>query len=152
MKRYIAFLMVVSLTAPAFAKPKGCLTKAEIGSDLIVRHGVFLRETSDLCNSYQPGIKDEWKEFDQSFGPRLKGERDKRERAFKREFPDTWLRVITTFDAKMVTYDRNIWFTETFCSDVKDLLDDNKKKGWGSFVTQSKVIRDMQKMEFKPCE
>ena len=152
MKRLVAAVLVLGLANTADAKPRGCLTPAEHASDLIIRHGIFLREGADRCSASQPGIKDVWKQFDQSFGQRLFAERGKRERAFKREFPDTWLRVVTTFDAKIVTYDRNMPFTDAFCEEMQSMLDDNKKKGWGSFVKQSKIVRDESRMELKVCE
>ena len=152
MIRALILLMVLFGAAPAGAKPKGCLTKAEVASDLIIRHGVFLREASDRCSAYEPGALPQWKQFEQSFGPRFKAERTRRENAFKREFPKTWLQVVTTFDAKMVTFDRNIPITDAFCADIQSLLDDNKKGGWGSVVKQSKVIRDESRMELKPCD
>ena len=152
MKKTLIALLILGTVNSAEAKPRGCLTKAEMSSDLLVRHGVFLREGADRCNERQPGGKDLWKQFDQTFGQRLRAERDRRERGFKREFPDTWLRVVTTFDARMVTFDRNLPFTDAFCEEVKSMLDDNKKKGWGSFITQSKIVRDESRMDFKPCE
>ena len=76
----------------------------------------------------------------------------KREAAFKREFPDSWLKDVTTFDAKLVTFDRNLPYNDAFCEDIKDLLDGLKKGGWGAFTKQSKKVRDQARMEFKPCD
>jgi hypothetical protein len=152
MRRLIFAALMICIAMPVAAKPKRCLTKSEISSDLIIRHGVFLREASDRCDSYQPGSNDIWKKFDETFGTKLKAERTKRENAFKREFPDTWFQVVTTFDARMVTFDRNLPFTDAFCQDVRDLLEDNQSKGWGNFVKQSKVIRDKATLDFKPCD
>jgi len=152
MNRFWIAILLAALAFPAWAKPKGCFSKSEISSDLIIRHGVFLREASDRCNDYQPGSKGVWKQFYDSFGARFKSERDRRENAFKREFPETWKRAVTTFDARMVTFDRNLPYTDAFCQDVRDLLDDNQKKGWGSFVKQSKIVRDESTLDFKPCD
>ena len=151
MKRSLIFLLALTVSSPALAKAKLCFTPAEEASDMIIRHGVYLREASSRCNDYQPGSKDEWKAFDQQFGARLRAERTRREAAFKREFPDSWLKDVTTFDAKLVTFDRNLPFNDAFCSDIKDLLDAIKQKGWGEFVKQSKKIRDQARMEVKPC-
>ena len=152
--KYILPVLLVALcvSAPAWAKPKGCFTKAEISSDQVIRHGVYLREAADRCNSYQPGSWVEWKAFDTAFGVQLRAERSKREAAFKREFPDSWLKDVTTFDAKLVTFDRNLPYNVAFCEDIKDLLDGLKKGGWGAFTKQSKKVRDQARMEFKPCD
>ncbi len=152
MRKIIIAVLMLVWAFPVWAKPKNCFSRVELSSDLIIRHGVFLREAADRCNGYQPGSKDIWKHFDQTFGTKLKSERTKRENAFKREFPDTWVRVVTTFDARMVTFDRNLPYTDAFCEDVRDMLDDNAKKGWGSFVKQSKVVRDESILDFKPCD
>ena len=146
-----AMILALALVGAAQAKPKGCFSKPEISSDLIVRHGVFLRELSKLCEGFEAGGAQEWLDFDTAFGTRLKGERTRRESAFKREFPDSWLKVVTTFDARMVTFDRNLPVNDAFCADVKSLLDDNKKRGWASFTKQSKVVRDESTLDFKPC-
>ena len=149
---HTAVIVALLATTPAWAKPKLCMTPAEMSADLIIRHGVYLREAADRCNSYQPGTRALWKSFDEKFGTRLRGERTKREGAFKREFPDTWLKNVTTFDAKLVTFDRNLPYNEPFCSNIKDLLDEITQRGWGAFATQSKKVRDEARMEFIPCK
>lgn len=135
----------------AWAKPRQCFTKAEITADLIVRHGVFLREASKRCDETVPGSKQLWDDFDKAFGSRLLAERRRREAAFKREFGNDWLKAVTTFDARIVTYDRYYYNTSEFCKDVKSKLDDNKKKGWGSFAKQSKVLKDASAIFIVEC-
>ena len=152
MKRLLLLLWALSAATPALAKPKFCFTRAEISSDQIIRHGVYLREAALRCNDYEPGSWAAWKAIDDKFGTRFRSERTKRENAFKREFPDTWLKDVTTFDAKLVTFDRNLPFNDAFCADIKELLDNVQKKGWGELTTQSKKIRDQARMEFKPCD
>lgn len=136
----------------AWAKPRKCFTRAEIAADLIVRHGVFLREASRRCNDKNPGTKQMWDDFDKAFGTRLKGERTRREGAFKREFPDDWLKAVTTFDARLVTYERNVYDTPEFCDDVQTLLEDNKKSGWSAFAKQSKTLKSVSALDIKPCD
>ena len=148
----IAVAALMTLTAPAWAKPKGCFTRAEISSDQIIRHGVYLREAALRCNDYEPGSWAEWKQIDNKFGTKFRAERTRREGGFKREFPDSWLKDVTTFDAKLVTFDRNLPYNDAFCADIKDLLDNIQKKGWGEFTAQSKKIRDQARMEFVPCD
>lgn len=136
----------------AGAKPRQCFTRAEISADLIVRHGVFLREASKRCNETIPGSKQLWDDFDKANGPRLLAERKRRESAFKREFGDDWLKAVTTFDARLVTYDRYFYNTPEFCDDIKSQLDDNKKSGWGSFAKQSKTLKDASALDIRPCD
>ena len=152
MRTMLTLILVLALAAPADAKPKGCFTRAEISSDQIVRHGVYLREAADRCNDYEPGSWKVWKDLDDKFGVRFRSERSRRESAFKREFPDSWKQNVTTFDAKLVTFDRNLPYNDAFCADIKELLDNAQKKGWGEFTKQSKKIRDQARMEFKPCD
>jgi hypothetical protein len=152
MKRLVVIMLLISAVSPALAKPKYCLTKPEYGSELVIRHGIFLRELSARCESYQPGSKALWKAFDDKFGTRLRAERTRRESGFKREFPDDWLKDVTTFDARLVTYNRNLPITKALCEDVKSMLDDNKKSGWGSFIKQSGKLRDLSHEEVIPCQ
>jgi hypothetical protein len=136
----------------AWAKPQHCFAKAEIAADLIVRHGVFLRESSRRCDDTRPGTKKMWEDFDKAFGSRLLSQRTRRENAFKREFPQDWLKALTTFDARLVTYERNLYDTPEFCSDIEKLLKTNQKSGWSSFVKQSKTLKSVAVLDIKPCD
>lgn len=135
----------------AAAKPKGCLSKAEMQTEQIVRHGVFLREASNLCDDRVPGTRQMWKDFDSTFAPQLSAQTARRVTIFKREFPQTWLQMMTYFDGRMVTFYRNKSTNLQFCNDVSKLLKKNQRGGWGSFTRQAKVLQDNVRLDFNDC-
>lgn len=149
----LALLVLCALPPPAAAKPKGCLTKAEMTTEQIVRHGVFLREASRLCDDSTPGSARIWQQFDTTFDPQLSAQTARRITVFKREFPQTWLQMMTYFDGRMVTnYRYNHPTNSPFCKDVMGLLQKIQTGGWGPFTRQAKVIQDNVRLDFKQCE
>ena len=122
-------------------------------TEQLVRHGVFLREASRMCEDRVPGATRMWTQFDSTFGAQLSGQTARRVTVFKREFPKTWLQMMTYFDGRMVTnYRYNHPTNGPFCKDVMTLLTKNQRGGWGSFSRQAKTIQDNVRLDFKSCE
>ena len=146
-------VLVVVLSAPGAeaAKPKHCVTDRELLAEQAVRHGIFLREAGTRCDDYNPGTYKLWKDFDAQFGSKLLGQTNNRLKFFQREFPDDWKRLMNYFDGRQVTYFRNFPLTLAYCDMVEELLQNNQKGGWGSFVKQAKLAQDESRMDYKLC-
>ncbi len=148
----LALAVLCALPPPAAAKPRGCLTATEMVTEQLVRHGVFLREASRLCADSDPGGVKLWTAFDSTFGSQLSGQTARRITVFKREFPKTWLQMMTYFDGRMVTnYRYNHPTDAAFCKDVMTLLTKNQRGGWGSFSRQAKTLQGNVRLDFREC-
>ncbi len=148
----LAVVVLCVLPVAAAAKPRGCLTEAEMVTEQLVRHGVFLREASRLCEDRTPGSAKLWQDFDTTFDTQLSAQTARRITVFKREFPKTWLQMMTYFDGRMVTNYRYDHPTNgPFCKDVMTLLQKNKRGGWATFSLQAKVIQDNVRLDFQLC-
>jgi hypothetical protein len=138
--------------APAAAKPKHCLSKKEIQSEQIVRHGVFLREASRACEGiYVTGVRQAWENFVVRFNDRFKKANDDRIKAFQREFPDNWKRMITSADGQIVTYYRYFPLTKAYCENVDGLIGD-LTGGFGGFTNQAETIQNEVLSDYKNCQ
>lgn len=151
------FAVVTALTvvpAGAWAQTpfKRCLTSSEVQVEQLVRHGVFLRDSSNRCDEMTPGVDKMWKDFDTNFGVRLKQQTDRRARMFDREFKGDALKVRTYFDGRLVTYFRNRPLTVAYCTNVKTLLTDVGKGGWGTFSRQAKIVQNEVYLDYKTCQ
>lgn len=152
----VALLLVVGLSLPALAqsrgKPKRCLSPAEVTTEQIVRHGIFLREASGRCEEFTSGTWKLWKDFDTTFADRLKGQTDKRKQVYQREFKDNWVKVMTYFDGRLVTYHRHAPVTHGTCVNVQEMLQEITKKGWNGFAKQAKVVQNEVHLDYKVCK
>jgi hypothetical protein len=150
----LAVFLVIGLLLPAVAaaKPKHCLTVAELRAEQEVRHGIFLREASRDCEGeYVKGIRQKWQDFETKFGPKFRQQNDKRVRAFQREFPNDWRRLMTSADGRLVTYHRNTPLTRAYCDNVEELVQDITAGAYGVFADQAKTIQDEVIGEYKAC-
>jgi hypothetical protein len=154
MIRFIFSLAVLAVLAPLpaqAAKPKHCITDPELRAEQAVRHGIFLREAGQRCNDYNPGTAKQWKDFDGRFASQLSGQTAKRAKFFQREFPDSWKNMMTYYDGRLVTYNRNFPLTRAYCGMIEELLQENLTGGWGAFTTQAKLTQDESRLEYKLC-
>ena len=151
----VAVLAAVALSVPVGAlaqvKFKRCLSSAEIQTEQLVRHGVFLREAGNRCDEMLPGTAAKWKKFDERFGPRLKSQTDRRAKMFTREFKKDALKVRTYFDGRLVTYHRNVPLTTAYCTQANKMLDEVNRRGWGGFTEQAKVVQNEVLLDYKAC-
>lgn len=145
-------LMLPAAGAWAQVKFKRCLSQSEVKVEQVIRHGIFLRESSARCDEMLPGSSTLWTDFDQRFGPRLKQQTDRRIKLFDREFKADALKVRTYFDGRLVTYHRNRPLTVAYCTNVKDMLTDITKGGWGRFVKQAEVVQNEVYLDYKICQ
>lgn len=151
----LSLLLVAGLAAPAWAqakKPKRCLTVAEMTTEQIVRHGVFLRELGTRCEEFTPGTKKLWTDFDTNFAARLKALTDKRKLVYQREFKDDWVKVMTYFDGRLVTHHRHVPLTRGTCDNVQERLQEVTKKGWKGFTEQAKILQNEVHQDYKICK
>jgi hypothetical protein len=150
----LAVLALSLLPADAWAQVrfKRCLTPPEVKVEQLVRHGVFLRESSARCDDMQPGSARIWLEFDQKSGARLKQQTDRRARMFEREFKADALKVRTYFDGRLVTYHRNRPLTVAYCTNVRTMLDEIGKSGWSRFARQAEVVQNEVHLDYKTCQ
>jgi len=140
------------MAVPAFAAdPPHCLKPAEVTTEQAVRHGIFLRETSTLCDAMVPGSAQLWRDFNQSAGDRLKKQTDAHNKWIQRQYGDDWKQAADFYDGRLVSSLRHYQINQPFCEDVKKLLDANKAKGWASFTRQAKVLQDEVTLDFKLC-
>lgn len=130
---------------------KRCFSAKEIEVEQLVRHGIFLRESSNRCEESTPGVAKMWKDFDTNFGQRLKAQTDRRAKIFQREFKEKELQVRTYFDGRLVTYHRNQPVTIAYCQNVKKLLTDLGRKGWGAFNSQAILVQNEVLLDIKKC-
>lgn len=156
--RLAVFALCLSLPAADAAaqagigkKPARCLNEAELAAEQVVRHGVFLRESGTRCEDIVPGIRQLWLDFDEINGPRFAQQTERRSRIFKRQFKDDWLKVMTFFDGRLVTYYRHYPLTEPYCRNVETLLKDNLRRGWKAFSSQAKLLANEVVMDYRAC-
>lgn len=147
----VVLSLAVPVGAVAQVKFKRCLSPAEIQTEQLVRHGVFLREAANRCDEMVPGTAKKWKAFDERFGRRLKSQTDRRAKMFTREFKQDALKVRTYFDGRMVTYYRNVPLTTAYCTQTNKLLDEVTKRGWNGYAEQAKVIQNEVLLDYKSC-
>jgi len=146
-----AALSLVAATAQAEYKFR-CLSESDAQVEQLVRHGVFLREAGRRCDEVNPGTNKLWTDFDQRFGARLKQQTDKRVKLFARQFKNDALKVRTYFDGRLVTYHRNYPLSMAYCTDIKKMLDEVTKKGWGGFSQQAKVVQNEVLLDYNTCK
>lgn len=148
-------LLLVALLLPfseAVAKPKKCLTTAEIQAEQEIRHGIFLREAASRCDTaYVKGTRQAWDTFYTQAAPRFGKAKDKRIKAWQREFPDTWQRDLTIADGRIVTYHRHFPLSRAYCEGVDDLVQLVVKKGYAGFSKQAKTIQNEVIADYKVC-
>jgi len=147
-----AILVACLLAAPALAAdPPRCLKQSEVVTEQSVRHGIFLRELSSRCDKLVPGSAQLWRDFNKSFGDRLKKQTDAHNKWIQRQFGDEWKQAADFYDGRQVSAHRNYSINQPFCDDIKKLLDANQAKGWASFTRQAKVLQDEVVLDFKLC-
>jgi len=129
-----------------------CLTDGEAQVEQLVRHGVFLREAGRRCDEVTPGTGKLWMDFDERFGTRLKSQTDRRVKLFARQFKNDAVKVRTYFDGRLVTYHRNYPLSLAYCTDVKQMLQEVNKKGWGGFTQQAKVVQNEVTLDYNSCK
>lgn len=150
----LAFVLAVLclLPGPAGAKPKHCLTEAEIKVEQEVRHGVFLREASRRCGEeLTPGTKQTWDGFAEKSAEKFNRATDRRAKVYQREYEDIWQRQLTYSDGRMVTYYRHFPLTRAYCENVKKLLDGVARRGYGAFAEQAATVQNEVLADYKIC-
>jgi hypothetical protein len=146
-------LATTGTAAQAATPPERCLQAGpELQAELVVRHGVFLRDASDRCDSLSHGTKDLWVQFNKTYGPLLARETARRDRTFRRLFRKDAPNAILYFDGRMVTSSRNVPVTPPFCENIKKILTQNMRGGWGSFLRQAKLDKDPIRRDYKVCD
>ena len=150
-----AALVVALLLIPAAAPaaPKKCFTKAEIKAEQEVRQGIYLREAASRCaERLLPGARDRWQKIEEVNGAKFRSAVDRRQKAWKREFPDDWTYQINYADGRLVTYARNVPVTEGFCENIDELLQTIEKRGFVAFTKLAKVVRNQVTDNYKVCQ
>lgn len=154
--RSAAILVSLVLLMPAAAwaaKPKRCLSPAEVVAEQEIRHGIYLREASGRCDSrLLRGAKARWQKFETANGQRFRNANQKRINAWKREFPDDWQDQMNFADGRLISYDRHIPLTEGFCENIDNLLKTIESRGYGGFSKQAKVVRNQVVDDYKVCQ
>jgi hypothetical protein len=143
-------VLAVAASAQTPAK-KRCLSDAEVKTEQMVRHGVFLREAATRCDGLVPGSAKLWRDFDKTAGDRLKKQTDAHNKWLQRKFGDDWKQAADFYDGRLVTAQRNYPLSQTFCDSVKTLLDANAARGWATFARQAKSLQDEVVLDFKLC-
>ncbi|CAA7619962.1 conserved exported hypothetical protein [Magnetospirillum sp. LM-5] len=153
-RKLVLLAITVFLAQPALAqvKVKRCLSEAEIKTEQLVRHGIFLRESGNRCDEYNPGTAKMWKDFDANVGTRFAQQTAKRKKLFEREFKTKALEVMTYFDGRLVTYYRHYPLGIAYCGNIEKLLKDVTKKGWNAFVVQAETIQNEVRSDYKVCK
>lgn len=150
----VAALLAVAVLSPAAAqraKPKRCLSEAEVLTEQLVRHGIFLREAGNRCDEWVPGTRQKWLDFDAKYGSRMLKQTERRIKFFQREFKDEAVKVMTFFDGRLVTYHRYYPSSQAYCTNVDKLLTEAVKRGWGGFTTQAKTVQNEVHLDYKVC-
>lgn len=147
-----ALLILAPAAAPAQVKFNRCLSEAEVVTEQLVRHGIFLREAGNRCDEMTPGTAKAWKAFDAQFGERFRQQTDKRKKLFAKQFKDKPDQVRTYFDGRLVTYHRHYPLTQAYCTNVDKLLKDATKRGWKGFTDQAKTVQNEVLLDYKTCK
>jgi hypothetical protein len=149
----LVVLVLLSAAFPAQAKPKRCLSPAEVVAEQEIRHGIYLREATGRCDSrLLPGAKARWQKFETANGQRFRNANQKRVRAWQREYPDDWQAQMNYADGRLVSYDRNIPLTAGFCENIDELMTTVEKRGYNGFSKQAKVVRNQVVADYKVCQ
>lgn len=157
MRAAAAALALLALAVPgqdAFAKPRGCFTKAEQNAELLVRAGLRLREGGVACDRepWNAGTRPLWDAVDKQFGPQFKQQSDIRRAAFEREFENDAEHKLTMWNSRIVFYFRNYPLSAVYCDSIKKTLQEMPTKGWQSFVKQARYATDEIRMTYEPCD
>jgi len=149
----LVLLALLAPSPPALAKGKQCFTAAELTAEREVRHGIFLREASRLCqaNGYLKDSFQTWETFEGTNGARFRAAVGRRAKAWKREFPKDWQVKQTRADAAIVTYARNASVASAFCNQIDTELKTISKGGYNKFSAQAKPIRNEVADDYKTC-
>ncbi|CAA7626855.1 conserved exported hypothetical protein [Candidatus Terasakiella magnetica] len=149
----LPILMLLGATSAQAAKPKKCLSLPEITAEREIRHGIFMRESSNRCDGrFLRGSAQMWQKFEQANGTKLRAANGKRLKAWEREFPTDWRYKINYADGRLVTYDRNIPLTAGFCENVEELLQEVDKRGYAAFSAQAKLLQNEVVEDYKVCQ
>ncbi len=156
MYRLLALLLICCfLAAPASAqKARECFSKAEETAEQNVREGLRLREGALGCDGqpWNAGTRALWEDIDRQFGPRFAAQTKVRERAFQREFADDADNRLGMWNGRIVMYFRNYPLSNLYCRDIRAMLLEMQKRGWGYFTVQAAKARDVVKMDYRPCD
>ena len=146
--------LALALPAQAAGKPKGCFTKAEITAERLVRQGLEMREGAKGCDGdpWNYGTMSLWTDLDQRFGPQFAAQTKTRHAAFVREFDKDANNRISQWDGRIVMHFRSFPLGDVYCTEMKKLLTDMKKKGWAGFTKRASVAPDDVKFMFKSCD
>jgi hypothetical protein len=153
MRPFLLILILVASPGLAVAAPKGCFTTAEITSEREVRHGIYMREATKRCDiRFLKGATERWQKFETANGAKFRASVDRRKKAWQREFPDDWQYKVTHADGSLVTYARNIPYTEGFCDNIDELMTRIDKGGFAGFSKQAKWIQNQVVADYKVCQ
>lgn len=145
-------LLVLPSSAFPAGKGKGCFTAAELTAEREVRHGIFLREASRLCQGrFLADSAKTWDSFEQTNGARFRAAVARRAKAWKREFPKDWQVKQTHADGAIVTYARNYSVESAFCTKIEARLKEITKRGYAAFTNQTRMIRNEVADDYKTC-
>lgn len=155
MRRLLSLVLAVSVIpsfALAQAAPKGCFTPAEEKAEQIVRLGVRLREAARGCDGepWNMHTQSLWDDIDRRFGSLFANQTRIRQGAFQREFSDDADNRLESWNGRIVFHYRNYPLSDVYCSNIKDMLGQMQKKGWG-YLQRNAVKGDEVKMDYRPC-
>jgi hypothetical protein len=140
--------------AGAQAKSRGCFTKAEQTAEQIVRQGLRLREGARGCDGapWNMGTQSLWEDLDARLGAQFAAQTNIRRRAFIREFGDDANYQMDLWNGRIVMHFRHFPLSAVYCAEIKDMLEQAQKRGWGVIRSGAAKARDAVKMDYRPCE
>ncbi|MBF0355690.1 MAG: hypothetical protein HQL43_10695 [Alphaproteobacteria bacterium] len=154
MKGFLLLVALLAVPSLAFAKPKGCMTKAEQTVEWQIRHGIRLREFAFRCDEppYNAGTLAIWRRIDATQTGQFQKMTDSRAKTFEREFPQTFKSYIEAWNGRIIMRYRDYYLSDIDCIQTKRQLQDIEKKGFKAFTTLSARYKPEILMDYRTCQ
>ncbi|MCC7168251.1 MAG: hypothetical protein IT565_11845 [Rhodospirillales bacterium] len=162
--RLIASLILAAFvlaSAPAWAQAKakgknqarGCFTKPEQAAEQQVRQGVRLREFAWRCEEtpYLAKTLELWTGIDKKFGKDFAKVTETRQKAFQREFPESWKTDLEVWNGRIVLHYRHLYLSKRACVEARNQLEQIDKKGFKTFQAIAAKAKPDVIMDYKIC-
>lgn len=156
-----ALALALATPSPALAQAKakgksqarGCFTKVEQAAEQQVRQGIRLREYGWRCEQspYAAKTLELWTTIDKKFGKDFAKVTETRQKAFEREFPDSWKTDLEVWNGRIVLHFRHLYLSNRACAEAKSQLVEIDKKGFKTFQAMAAKAKPEVIMDYKVC-
>jgi hypothetical protein len=149
----LLFVLLLVGSAPAFAKPKNCMTKAEQTTEWQIRHAIRLREFAWRCDEppYSAGTLEIWNRIDEKNATKFQQMKDARAKIFEREFPEKHKVYLENWNGRIIIRYRDYYLSDLDCKQTKKQLQDIDKTGFNAFLKLAAKYKPEVLMDYRTC-